>query len=109
MKEKEPKNLNEGQEKSNPAFISPAMGLNDNLDFLGKQLHIQTEHTGFPKACIVTQVFCSGRVMLSRKTEYPPEANETQDFSTIQQLMKKQHGQIIQELKDKKARKQGSR
>ena len=102
-------NLNKEQEKSNPALISPAMGLNDNLEFLGRQLHIQTEHTGFPKASIVTQVFCSGRVMLSKKTEYPPEVNESQDFNTIQQLMKKQHCQMIQELKDKQARKQGSR
>lgn len=101
-------NLNEEQEKGNAAFISPAMGLNDNLDFLGRRLHIQTEHTGFPKACIITQVFCNGRVMLSRKTEYPSEVDGNHDFNTIRQLMKTQHCTMIQELKDKQARKQGS-
>jgi hypothetical protein len=109
MNEKEPKHWNEEKTKASPPFISPITGLNDNVDFLGRQLHIQTEHTGFPTAHIVTQVFCSGRVMLSKKTEYPSGVCESPDFSKIQQLMKAQHCQIIQELKDKQARKQASR
>jgi hypothetical protein len=109
MNEKEPKNWNEETAKAGHSFISPITGLNDNVDFLGRRLHVQTEHTGFPAAHIVTQVFCSGRVMLSKKTDYASEVCESPDLGKIQQLMKAQHCQIIQELKDKQARKQASR
>ncbi len=105
MKDDESKHLNEEPGKSNAAFIS---GLNDNLDFLGKLLHIQTEHSAYPTAHIVTQVFCGGRVMLSKKSDYPPGVCESHDFGRIQQLMKTQHCQVIQEIRDKQARKQGA-
>jgi hypothetical protein len=83
------------------AFTSPVAGLNDNVKFMGKNLHVQTENSGFPKARIVTQVFCKGRVVFSRKSEYPPGIHECGNPDKIRELMHSQHLQIIQELRNK--------
>jgi hypothetical protein len=85
------------------------MGLNNNLEFMGKKLHVQTENMGFPVAHIVTQVFCGGRVLLSKKSEYASNSREPQDLTKIQKLMHAQHCQIIQEITDKKKRILGAR
>ncbi|MBN1571519.1 MAG: hypothetical protein JXA73_27025 [Acidobacteria bacterium] len=99
--------MNPGSEKctsENSVFNKPVVGLNDNLDFLGKQLHIQTEFIELPAARISTQVFCRGRVLLSKKTECPPGVRESHDFQKLQQIMNAQHHQVIQEITDKQAR-----
>jgi hypothetical protein len=80
---------------------SPVPGLNDNLEFMGRQLHVQTESAGFPTARIVTQVFCRGRVMFSRKSEYPPGINESNNSDKIRELMHSQHCEVIQEIRNK--------
>ncbi len=108
MTQENPKCSNTNEQKDGTAFSSPSMGLNNNLEFMGKQLHVQTEHMGFPVAHIVTQVFCGGRVLLSKKSEYPSNAQEPQDLSKVQQLMHAQHCQIIQEITSKKNRILGS-
>lgn len=86
--------------RSMPAPIS---GLNDNLELMGKQLHIQTENTGFPAAGIITQVFCRGRVILSRKTDHASVTNDSGKIAQIRKLMHSQHSQVIKEIKDKLA------
>lgn len=96
--------LSEHQGRSGTELKIPVMGLNDNLVFMGRQLHVQTEHTGFPVARIVTQVFCSGRVLLSKKTECPAGIPESQDFDRIQKLMSTQHYQVLKEIAAKQAR-----
>jgi hypothetical protein len=87
----------------------PVTGLNDNLEFMGRRLHIQTEHMEFPVARIVTQVFSNGRVLLSQKTECPADLQEFQDFGRIQNLMSAQHYRVLQEITAKQARILGSR
>jgi hypothetical protein len=90
------------QENNSGLALAPSlMGLNNNLDFMGKRLHVQTENAAFPVAHILTQVFYGGRVLASKKSEYPPGVREAQDFSAIQELMRKQHYEVIQEIKDK--------
>jgi hypothetical protein len=79
----------------------PMPGLNDNLDFMGKQLHVQTEIVGFPVACIVTQVFCKGKVILSRKLECPSGSREICDVDKMRELMNAQHFHIMQNIADK--------
>jgi hypothetical protein len=83
--------------------VSPqrVTGLNDNLDFFGRQLHIQTENIGIPTPRIVTQVFCGGRVLFSRKSEYPPEVQEQGAMERIFDLMHLQHKRILKEISDK--------
>jgi hypothetical protein len=79
-------------------------GLNDNLEFLGKQLHVQTERIGFPAPRVVTQVFSNGRVVLSKKSEIPFRVDELQESLQIQELMRTQHFQTIQEIIAKQKR-----
>jgi hypothetical protein len=78
------------------------MGLNDNLDFLGTRLHIQTEKTENPIKRIVTQVFSKGRIVFSKKTEYPTDLRDTENPDKIQELMRIQHFQVIQDISEKK-------
>jgi len=85
-----------------------AMGLNDNLDFFGKELHVQTENAGFPIPRIITQVFSSGRIILSRKSEYPADVHQAADPEQIQELMRIQHYRVIREISEKQQRLQGS-
>jgi hypothetical protein len=86
------------------AFNLPAVGLNDNLEFLGRQLHVQTEYIDHPIGRIATQVFCSGRIMLSRKSECPPAVLESRDTQLLQKTMNEQHQQVIREIKEKQTR-----
>jgi hypothetical protein len=108
MEGKESKCWSEEPDKAGLAVTPPAIGLNDNLEFMGRQLHVQTEHLEFPVARIVTQVFCSGRVMLSKKSEYPADFRESRDLSRIQKMMNAQHYQVIREITDKQSRILGS-
>ena len=80
----------------------PATGLNNNIAFMGKQLHVQTENIGLPKPGIVTQVFSNGRIIYSKKTECSQEMND------IQSQMCKQHSEVIQGIADKLARLKGA-
>jgi hypothetical protein len=75
-----------------------AVGLNDNVEFMGKRLHVQTESIGSPAPCIVTQIFSNGRVIFSKKSECSP------DFNGIQDLMNQQHSQVLQTIVEKEAR-----
>ena len=70
MNEKRPKCGNAKEKKA--AVENSAPGLNDNLEFMGKQLHVQTEKTGFPVPRVVTQVFSNGRVVFSKKSDILP-------------------------------------
>lgn len=90
--------------KSGIAVHSPAVGLNDNMDFMGRRMHVQTEYAELPATRIITQVFCNGRVLLSKKSECPASICESHDFNKLQQLMNAQHRQVIQEIIDKQAR-----
>jgi hypothetical protein len=109
MQGKGREHLSEYQGKSGTGLKLPVVGLNDNLIFMGRQLHVQTEHTGFPVARIVTQVFCSGRILLSKKTECPAGIHESKDFNQLQRLMSMQHYQVIEEITAKQARIMSSR
>jgi len=93
-----------GGNPKNTASTFPVSGLNDNVEFMGKQLHVQTEDAGFPNTRIVTQVFSGGRVVLSRKSDYPPGVRQSGNLGKVRELMHSQHLQIIQELKNKQAK-----
>jgi hypothetical protein len=92
------------KEQSVNAGNLPVTGLNDNLEFFGRQLHVQTENLEVPVARIVTQVFCKGRVLFSRKSECPPDIREAGDTHKIHELMQAQHFQILKEIADKQAK-----
>jgi hypothetical protein len=77
-------------------------GLNNNIEFMGRQLHVQTENIGLPKPGIVTQVFSNGRIIYSKKIELSQELND------VQRQMHKQHSEVIQGIEDKRARLRGA-
>lgn len=77
------------------------MGLNDNLDFLGTQLYIQTENAQLPTPRIITHVFSKGRIVLSKKSEYPADFHNSGNPEKIHELLRMQHSQVIQDISDK--------
>ncbi len=83
---------------------TPMMGLNDNLEIMGKDLHIQTENLGFTGRRITTQVFCNGKVILSTQSEYPSNIRGRNDESHIREMMRTQHFNVIRELEGKRFR-----
>jgi flagellar biosynthesis protein FlhG len=83
---------------------TPTIGLNDNLDFMGRQLHIQTEDMGYAGRFITTQVFCNGKVILSTKSEYPANLRSPDGPAHVADLMRNQHFGVIQDLEAKKTR-----
>ena len=87
-----------------PLAGTPAPGLNDNLVFMGKDLHIQTEDTGDAGHCITTQVFCEGRVILSTKSAYASSGQELQSASQRVELMRAQHFNVIREIESRMTR-----
>ena len=96
--------MSETQNGNGPAKTKAVVGLNDNLAFLGKQLHVQTEHLVLPAPRIVTQVFSNGRVLLSRRTDCPGDAAAPADGEEIRQRMQAQHLQVIREIAAKQQR-----
>lgn len=105
MNDKEFIGLNaEDKGDSRVTVPSQVIGLNDNLEFMGRQLHVQTENTEFPIARIVTHVFTNGRILLSKKSDYPQEVQTSKDPGKIRELMQTQHHQIIQEIAEKQKR-----
>ena len=74
------------------------MGFNDNLDFFGKVLHIQTEKVQSAAPCILTQVFYRGRVIHTAKFEYSTDSLDFNDFEKIRNLMHAQHLKVIEKI-----------
>ena len=82
----------------NPDVASPAMGLNNNLNFLGKELHVQTEIVQSDAPCIRTQVFFHGRVVHTAKSEYSNELKNSLNLTKIRDLMLKQHMNVMEKI-----------
>lgn len=83
-------------------------GLNDNVDFLGRQLHVQTERIGFPAPQIVTQVFNNGRIVFSKKCPLTGAGSDP-GSQGILDLMRAQHSQTIREIEAKQRKALDSR
>jgi flagellar biosynthesis protein FlhG len=94
----------DGEPPTPPAPAAMSTGLNSNLDFMGKDLHIQTEDMGEAARCITTQVFCEGRVILSTKSAYPPTPQDQHQGSQIIEMMRAQHFTIMREIEGRKTR-----
>ncbi len=93
---------------SGEGTAAAAPGLNDNLDFLGRELHVQTEDLGHTGRCIVTQVFCNGRVLFSTRADYPQNAHDADGRVQIGEQMRSQHLSVIREIEGTVARLQSA-
>jgi flagellar biosynthesis protein FlhG len=83
---------------------SPLPGLNNNLEFLGRRLHVQTEDLGNSKRSVTTQVFLNGRVVHSTKSAYPEPAGGSPQRVLIEELMRVQHLTVMREIQNQKGR-----
>jgi hypothetical protein len=93
--------LKEANNSSPTTLDATIAGLNDNLSFLGRSLHVQTERIGRPTPHIATQVFLKGRVIASKTSAIPESLLAPNESGKVQELMKMQHFQMILELSDK--------
>lgn len=80
------------------APVSSAMSLNDNLDFLGKELHVQTESIQTDTPHIRTHVFSGGRVIHTKILAFPADLVKSRDLNAIRRLMQAQHCEIIDKI-----------
>jgi hypothetical protein len=83
---------------------SPLPGLNDNLEFLGRRLHVQTEDLGPSKRSVTTQVFLNGRVVHSTKSAYPESTGGGPQRELVGELMRAQHLTVMKEIQSQKER-----
>jgi hypothetical protein len=79
------------------------MGLNDNLKFLGNELHIQTENVQSSTPCILTQVFFRGRVIHTARCEYSKENQDSANLAKIRDLMHQQHMKVMEKISARQA------
>lgn len=79
------------------------MGLNDNVEFDGVELHVQTEDFGPARPSLTTQVFQEGRILLSRRSDYAA-APGGRDRKAVMELMRKQHFGVIREIEEGKVK-----
>ncbi len=87
-------------ETATPMVSLQSMGLNDTLAVMGRALHVQTEDRGAPANCILTQVFCDGRVVLSTRSEYPSAIQGRTQSDQVVELMRLQHFNVIRQIEN---------
>jgi flagellar biosynthesis protein FlhG len=87
--------------ETKPAAPAPIMGLNDNVELGGREIHVQTEDMGGRYA--VTQIFCDGRILKSTKSEYPAEMRDDSQRSHKMEFMRQQHRDALRDVEKRKA------
>ena len=107
------RNLINGQRQAETGCADPkpkaarpvtTQGLNDNLDFLGRQLHVQTEDLGRAKRVITTQVFLNGKVIHSMRSAYPDAPGGDSAHTKITEMMRAQHLAVLDEIRSQRVR-----
>lgn len=73
-------------------------GLNSEIEHNGKIFHVQTEDGGIRNPMILTRIFCGGILVSSRKTSYVYLLDREDIKDVVEQLMKEQHQEMIQEI-----------
>jgi hypothetical protein len=71
------------------------LGLNNDVDYEGKTLHVQTEDLGSLKAKIVTHVFHNGQILFSSATDYNELQNIGDMKETVRERVKWQHRVVM--------------
>lgn len=90
--------MGENDVESQFSLKPPVMSLNDNMNFFGKKLQVQTENVDSRDPYILTQVFLHGRVIHSARCEYTAEIFHLDDVAKIHDLMRKQHMEVIEKI-----------
>ena len=77
-------------------------GINRDIDYNGKLYHVQTEDGGINNPIILTRIFCSGVLVTTRKTSYVYLLDMDGFKDVVENLMREQHNEMIQEIQNGK-------
>lgn len=78
------------------------VGFNTDIKYRNEVFHIQTEDKGKNNPVVETLVYHSGEILLSRRLSYGHLLQKSNHREIIKNMMKTQHDQIINELRDGK-------
>ena len=70
------------------------LGINSNIERMGKTLHVQTEDSGREYGHVITHLFISGSIIASLRASYTSDFSETK----INELIKSQHQKMIHQV-----------
>ncbi len=78
----------------------PLLGYNNNVRYLGRTFHIQTEDSGTKYARIMTHLFIDGgRIVKTTRTEYATMVDQPDMAETVRRMMKDQHKNMFLSLR----------
>lgn len=78
----------------------PLLGYNNNVRYLGRTFHIQTEDSGTKYARIMTHLFIDGgRIVKTTRTEYGAVVDQPNMVETVRRMMKEQHKNMFLSLR----------
>jgi hypothetical protein len=83
-------------------------GLNQDVEVLGKTLHVQTELSGGRELSIRTEVFLGGKLVATREQELE-EGERDRGEAHLRALMKEQHQKILESVVERAKRYQERR
>jgi hypothetical protein len=73
-------------------------GFNSEIEHKSVRIHIQTQDKGKKAHYIESIVYASGKVLASRKTYYTSLLHHPDLEEKIQEIVKTQHSQIVEEV-----------
>ncbi len=76
------------------------VGFNHNFKYKGAIYHVQTEDNGVKNPQIVTLLYSGGQILSSQKTSYADLCHATDLAEQVEELMKKQHQDMLRRLKN---------
>lgn len=84
--------------------VSPSLSLNDNVTFLGKELHVQTEIIQYATPYIRTHIFSGGQIIHTVKYEIPANLHAANDFKEIRDMTNAQHREVMSKINKQQAK-----
>lgn len=75
------------------------IGYNVDITYDSKVYHVQTEDLGRNNPHILTLLYQAGAIVFSKKTDYSKLLGPNPTDAQIQELMRRQHQQIVDALK----------
>ena len=70
------------------------LGINSNIERMGKSLHVQTEDSGREYGHVITHLFISGSIIATLRASYTNDSSEPM----ISELIKSQHQKMIHQV-----------
>ncbi|MFQ5457872.1 MAG: hypothetical protein ACE5FC_05405 [Myxococcota bacterium] len=74
-------------------------GFNHNVRFRGKMYHVQTEDSGADNPHIITVLYDGGEILARKRTSYADMVSSDHMEDVVRDLMKKQHKEMLRDLK----------